>query len=263
MNTININFPAPPVDAVMPVAAQDIALWLSAAILAVFVVIAVRMSAKQKTLLPPLFLIAGYCTVVLEPIVCHLGHAFHPQIGQFTLFKTNNVAVPVYIAIIYSFYFGGVYMALFSRIVNDSFTSAYVWKAYLIICAMAYLIEVVPVSVGLWIYYDPQTLWLWKGGAPLFWAFANPACIVVPLALIKFLYPILKGWKQLLVLVLSPMGAVMGHLGVGFPFYSIANSSASANPLLVQLSGLLSLGLALLVVYICIKIMTCTRLASE
>lgn len=74
----------------MPAAAQDIALWLCVTILAVFVVIAVRMSAKHKTLLPVLFLIAGFCTIVLEPIACHLGHAFHPEIGRFTLFKNNK-----------------------------------------------------------------------------------------------------------------------------------------------------------------------------
>lgn len=263
MNTIKVNFPVPPVDAVMPAAAQDMMLWSGAILAVICFAIALRMSVKYKTLLPVLFPIAGFCTVVMEPLADVMVHCYHPPVGQITLYMTSNVALPVHTGLIYISYFGAVYLALFSRIVNDSFTSAYLWKAYFVICVLAYLFEIYPVSVGLWLYYEPQALWPGKVSLPLWCVFVNATCVFTSLALIKFLYPLLKGWKQLLVIALSPLGAVMGHLGPDFPISSIYNSSASANPLLVQLSGLLSVALALLLAYICIKIMTCARIACE
>ena len=263
LNTITIDFPAPPVEAIMPALAQSVALYLSLTILAVVSVMAVRMSARQKTLLPVLLLISGSCTIVLEPIIAHLGHAFHPEIGSIALFKTNNVTVPVYLAILHPCYFGSFYIVLFSRIVNDNFTGSYLWKAYFITCVLNYLIEILPVSSGLWVYYDPQALWLWKGGMPLWWTFVNAGCLFVPVALIHFLYPILKGWKQLLVIVLSPLGIGMGWFGAAFPANSVYNSSASQKPFLVELSGLASVGLAILVTFICIQVLTGRRIATS
>jgi hypothetical protein len=247
------DYPQAPFDAVMPAAAQEIVLWIAIVALGIFSVIAVLQSIKHRTALPVLFLVAGFVTILLETLVTHMGHAIHPEIGQINLFKAADRAIPWHIALIYSFYFGGVYMFMFSRIREGTFTREFVWKSFLFTCCLAYAIEIVPVHIGLWVYYDPQALWLWKGGMPLFWTFVNAGCIYMGLTLIKLFYPILKGWKQLLVIPLSAMGAQMGHFGAGFPFYNAANSAAS--PMIVELSGLASVGLALLIMVFCSRML--------
>ncbi len=253
-----------PVGAVMPAAAQEIVLWIAIVALGAFLLLGLQQSIKHRSALPLLFFVAGFVTILLEPMCTNFGHAIHPEIGQISLFKTFDRAIPWHIATIYSFYFGGVYLFMFRRIRENGFTRDFVWKSYLSICALAYAIEIVPVHIGLWVYYPPQALWVWSGGMPLFWTFVNAACIFMGLTLIKVFYPLMQGWKQLLVIPLSAMGAIMGHFGAGFPYYHAANSAAS--PMLVELSGLASVGLAFLIVFLCTRLLsgnTATLMAAS
>ena len=252
MNAASSDYPSAPIDAVMPAATQQVTLWIAIVALTCFVLYAAWKSAQQKSALPLLYFIAGFCTILLEPLVTHMGHAVHPEIGQISLFKTADRAIPWHIALIYSFYFGAVYLFLMPRLIKPDVSSGFIWKAYFTICALAYVIEIVPVHLGLWVYYDKQALWLWKGGMPLFWTFVNAACIFFPMALMKLMYASLTGIKQLLVIPLSVMGANMAHFGAGVPFYNATNSDASSA--LVELSGLTSVALALLIVHICVCI---------
>lgn len=248
------NYPQAPLDAVMPAAAQEVVLGIAVVALSGFFVLSLFQAKKTKSLLPPLFLVAGFVTILLETLVTHMGHAVHPEIGQISIFKAADRAIPWHIALIYSFYFGAVYMFMFERIRTGTFTREFVWKSYFFTCALAYCIEIVPVQIGLWVYYDHQALWLWKGGMPLFWTFVNAGCIYMALTLIKLFYPILRGWKQLLVIPLSAMGAQMGHFGAGFPYYNAVNSAA---PIwLIELSGLASVALALLIAFMCSRLLS-------
>ena len=254
MSTYVSDYPGAPFDTVMPAQAQQIALNAAIVILAGFALYGAWRCVKEKTALPLLYLVAGFCTILLEPLCTHMGHAIHPPVGQINLFSVADRAIPWHIALIYSFYFGAVYMFLMPVFTSGRVTSGFVWKAYFTICALAYAIEIVPVHVGLWVYYDKQALWLWKGGMPLFWTFVNAACIFFPMALMKVLWPMLKGAGQLLVIPLSVLGAIMAHFGAGSPFYAATNSAAS--DLLVNLAGLASVGLALLLMQVCVKLIT-------
>jgi hypothetical protein len=243
-----------PYETAMPAATQHAVLWIAALVLAGFVLIAAWKCLQQKTALPLLYLVAGFCTILMEPLVTHMGHALHPFVGQIMLFKTADREIPWHAALIYSFYFGGVYLFLMPKLLHPNVTSRFVWKSYFVICILAYLLEVVPVQLGLWVYYDRQALWFWRGGMPLWWVFVNAACIFWPMALMKIMRPCLVGAGQLLVIPLSVMGANMAHFGAGVTFYNAANSAAS--DWLVELSGVASVGLALLIVYICTRIFT-------
>ena len=64
-------------------------------------------------------------------------------------------------------------------------------------------------------------------------------------ALIMFMLPYLTGLKRLLIPVLSPVGALMGHMGAGWPMYNIINSDAPAWAM--QLSGVAAIFLSVLV----------------
>lgn len=248
------DYPTPPYDAVMPADVQHVVLWIAIVALSGFVALALWQSLKQKSALPLLYLVAGFCTILLEPLVTHMGHAVHPEIGQIMLFKTADRGIPWHIALIYTFYFGGVYMFLMPKLLKPDVSSGFVWKSYFIICVMAYAIEVIPVQMGLWVYYDHQALWLWKGGMPLFWTFVNASCIFLPMGLMVLLRSAIKGVGQLLVIPLSVMGANMAHFGAGVTYYNAVNSSASTG--LIELSGVASVAMALLIVHICAVLIT-------
>lgn len=248
MNHVS-DYPQAPFDAVMPAQAQHVTLWIAIVMLAGFVLYGLWRCVQEKSALPVLYFVAGFCTILLEPLVTHMGHAIHPPVGQINLFTTADRAIPWHIALIYSFYFGAVYLFLMPKLSSGTATRGFVWKAYFCICVLAYLIEIVPVHLGLWVYYPTQALWIWKGGMPLFWTFVNAACIFLPMALMTLLWSSLRGIGQLLVIPISVMGANMAHFGAGVTYYNAVNSDASF--MLIQLAGLASIALAFLIVHIC------------
>ena len=253
MNAREFDFTMPPYEAVMPAAAQDYMTWFAIAMLSLLVVNAFRMASQYKSALPLLLVIAAGLNIANETLVCYLGHAWHPEIGQNTAFKAFDRSIPWHLALIYGAGTGSLYLSMFQRIVNNNFTREFLWKTWLAVCVIGYLFEIIPVQAGLWIYYDNQAWWFWKGGMPAVWPFLNATCMILPLALIKYFYPMLKGYKQLLVLALSPTGAIMGSLASGWPFFTAANSAASQ--LTVELAGTVTVALSLIIVWACIDVL--------
>jgi hypothetical protein len=251
-----VHYSMPPVDAVAPPIATQIFGGASILLSLVVLVWALIHTRKYKSTLPLWLFVAACCSIVLESVVCHMGHCWHSVVGQDTLYTNNGVSVPKYLLFSYCFYFGLVYMALFPKIVHNNFTMGFVWKAYFAMSFWAAVVEIYVVHTDLWIYYGNQALWVWKGTLPLFSVFVNSACIFTALTLIKVFYPVLTGWKQPLVVVLSPLGAYVGHFGAGFPYYTVVNSAASQNQWLVELSGIACLLLSLLLVFLCGRILS-------
>jgi hypothetical protein len=239
---------------VMPALPQTIALVVGAVANAVLFIIACRQCRRYRTGVPLLLLIAAACTVALEPIVGVLGHGFHPAIGQIALFTCLGRAIPLHIALIYTVYYGSFYILLYPALRAGTVTRELAWKLFWVTVVAAFVFEIPPLQAGLWVYYDPQALWVWRGGMPIFWVVANAVSLLVPLTLIKAFLPICTGWRQWLLVPLSPMGAIMGHVGTGFPFYIAANSPVPQ--WLVDLGGVASFGLAVLVVGVCAQVLS-------
>tara|TARA_B110000503_G_scaffold51564_1_gene83204 strand:- start:21 stop:824 length:804 start_codon:yes stop_codon:yes gene_type:complete len=253
LNTLLVNFPVPP-DASMPEPLQTIMFWLTAGLALAVLAYSFVLARKHHSAIPVLLVIAGAAAIPLEPIVGFLGHVIHPADGSIKMFSAVNRTIPWHMGFAYTGAFGAVYLALYMKMVNGPVNPRYVWVTFAISVCAYILAEIYPVHAGLWVYYDNQPLWLWKGMAPLTWAFMNSACEIMGIALVYLLLPALTGWKQILVVVLGPMGALMGHLGCGWPMYSVINSSASQSPLLLELSGLLTVALAFMVIWICTAI---------
>ena len=249
-----VDYPLAPFDAVMPAMAQNVLLTLVVIALAAYSVYALVLAKKYNSALPLFLLVGGFAACLMEPVITHLGHVIHPEIGQISLFKTNNRAIPLHIALIYPVYFCTAFFAMYSRIHKQSFDAGYVWKSYFITCVLAYLLEIIPVSIGLWVYYDNQGLWIWRGGMPLFWTFVNACCVLVSVTLVKICYPLLQGWKAALVIILVPAGGFMGHFGAGFFIYNVVNSGSPQ--WLVEVCALLSVFTALVIVALCARLLS-------
>ena len=263
MNRLPLSVPVPPRDAVVPADVQLYSLVFSAVVLVLALEWARRISRQHHTAMPFWLLLAGFCAVPLEAVVCNLGHAWHAAVGQITLYAAVDRSIPLYFGFVYAWYFGGVYVAVLPRIIDNGFTTAGVWKLYGLTCLIVYAIEPYFIHHGMWMYYGNQPLWIWKGGQPLFWTSVNATCILVPLTLIKLFYPLLTGWKQAAVLVISPVGAFAGHLGAGFPWYLVANSTLESDWLAVQLAGVASILLSLVIVAGCAQVLVSkSRLTS-
>lgn len=247
-------FPVAP-ETVIPAQLQMVFLWLTIIAVAVITLAALRMSLRDRSAVPVLMVVGGFTAIVLEPIVTFLGHAVHPAAGQIMLFEAVQRAIPWHIALGYSAGFGLYYLLLYPKMRANTITPALLWKTTFVTALCYFLGEAYPVSNGLWIYYGHQPLRIWHGTAPLTWNFLNAACMLMGAALIHVTLPYLRGLKQLLVLVLAPVGALMGHMGAGWPMYTVMNLP-NAPVWLVEASGVATVALVFLIVWICSLLMT-------
>lgn len=255
MYTLVVDFPVGP-DAVMPEPIQTIMFWFM--VLASLGVLAagIRMAKNMKSAIPILLVLAAGASAPLENIIAFLGHLVHPPEGNMAMFKSVDRVFPWHMGLGYVAVFGTVFLVIYAKARNGGVPPGFVWATFAVSVIGYIFFEIIPVQTGLWAYYDHQPLWLWQGMAPLPWSFMNSAAEIMGIALICLMLPVLTGWRQILILVLGPTGSVMGHLGSGWPIYNIMNSTAAENFWILQLSGLLTISLTLMVVWVSATILS-------
>ncbi len=252
-NQLTVNFPVPP-ELVIPATLQSVFLYATIAAAAVVTGVALMMSIKRRTAVPLLMVIGGLAAILMEPVVTYLGHAVHPKAGQIVMFETVNRAIPWHIGLGYMAGFGIFYLLLYTKHVAGTLTTRGIWKVTLITALCYCLGEAIPVSNGLWAYYDYQPLWIWHGTAPPTWNILNATCMLTSTTLMFVALPHLKGIAQLLLIPLAVAGAYMGHMGAGFPMYNAMNTDWPSWAM--ELSGVVTVGLALLIIWICSLVLT-------
>lgn len=253
MNPLKVNFPVPP-EATTPQGLQEFFLYATIFAVIGVLIAALIMARRYRSAVPVLMVAAGFAAILLEPIVTFLGHAIHPAPGQIMLFQAVDRAIPWHIALGYTAGFGIFYLTLYPKMLANSMTSAGIWKICGITAVCYFIGEAYPVSHGLWVYYDHQPLWLWHGTAPITWNALNTCCMLMGATLMYVSLPYLKGWRQLLIVPMGPMGALMGHTGAGFPMFNAMNTDG---PIwLIELSGVATLLMAGLLIWICTILLT-------
>jgi hypothetical protein len=229
----------------MPEPLQTIFLYATIAITALFVAYGARLSLRRHSSVPLLLILAGFCAIAMETVVTYLGHAEHPVIGNITLFRAVDRSIPWHIALGYTVAFGLLNILVWLKLENRTINPRYIYAACIITVLCYQVGETAGVSTGLWVYFQPQPVWLLHFTAPLPWSFLNAACMIMSTALIMFLLPHLAGFKRLLIPVLGPVGAFMGHMGAGWPMYNVINSAAPWWAM--QLSGVAAILLSVVV----------------
>jgi hypothetical protein len=247
-NQLIVDFPIAP-ELVTPATLQSVFLGITIVLAVVVTGIAMSMSMKRRNAAPLLMVIGGLAAILMEPVVTFLGHAVHPKSGQIMMFEAVNRAIPWHIGLGYMAGFGIFYLLLYVKFVAGTLTTRIIWKTTLITALCYFVGEAIPVQQGLWVYYDYQPLWLWHGTAPLTWPILNATCMLTSTTLMFIALPHLKGLAQLLLVPLAIAGAYMGHMGAGFPMYNAMNTSLPAWA--IELSGIASVGMALIIIWLC------------
>ena len=141
-----------------------------------------------------------------------------------------------------------MYLIIYQKALSGALYQSTVFKTAATTAVLYFLGETVGVSNGLWVYFEPQPLWIWKMTEPPIWGMLNASSEIFGACLIVFLLPHLQGIRQALVVVICPIATLMAHFGAGFPWYNAINSSAS--PAYMTAATLLSMGLAVVVWWI-------------
>ena len=259
-------FMSPPADAPVDAPVPEFGHWFTAiAVVLNLVCLAagILLYRRTRSVLPLLVLPAGFVTVVVEATVAHLGYVWHPIIGQTEPYNSYGMSIPVYLGFVYAFYFGLTYLCGLGRAASAPFTKGWLWGAAGLGAIGAFVMEIPVVRTGIWIYYGPQSLWIWKDTLPVCWVFMNVACLFTATTAVLLLRHWLRGWRALGIIPLSPIAAYMGHIGAGFPWYLTANSTLADNPLALQASGVVTALLSLFIISACIHLLTTPRRTAQ
>ena len=236
----------------MPATAEFVYLIFAGVAAALVALYALYLAVTRRTVFPLLICAGAFLTVLIEAPADVLGNAVHSQLGQRNAFTVKGAPVPWGVALTYGFYAATLPVVLFDRIKAQTLTPSFWWKIYaagvLAVCA----IEQIPVHFGLWHYFGYQPFKIWE--MPVSMVFANAACVVVPALLVYKLYPILTGWRQLLVVGLIPAGTMAGWAAASLAIINALGTDTQANQGIVQIAAIATIGLSLLVTWATITI---------
>jgi len=164
--------------------------------------------------------------------------------------------IPVWLLPTYTAYFGVQPMIAY-MVFSRGTTARVIWLWFLIPMTADLILEesLLGISDELYAYYGSQPLRL--HGFPLWWAPLNTAGIFLNAVVMTLLGPRLRGWKLAFVPFSNLLccGAAAGV--VGLPAFMVINSEFPS--WVPQLGGLLTFGLAGLVVYLSTRLIAVDR----
>jgi hypothetical protein len=233
----------PPLDAVFNVQAAQVATVVYG--LTALLLLGRGLLKPQQRLIVVAMMFGGALTSMIEPFLDVATGAYHPNIGQDTVFSFMGRGIPVWVVICYAIYYGGI-GALNLIAFNKGLTRRAVWLWFLVPIFADVLVEEVMLHWDLYYYYGNQPLVLIK--FPLYQPAGNSVGVLLGVTALFFLQPHLKGWRWFgAAALVMPLCGVMGFCGVCLPgFYAVH----SDGPLwAVQLCGIATYALAGVVVH--------------
>jgi hypothetical protein len=194
---------------------------------------------RRDVLFLAIFL-GGLATSLLEPFADLLGLVWFPVHDQVHAFTMLGIPVPLFVVIGYTNLFG-LMPWIMLRTIASSPTRRRYWTMSGAMLLGASVFEWLLLRSGAYVYYGNQPLDVW--GYPMIWMTINTAACLVA-ALVLFRFPgFFTGARALVAIMVVPCadGAVM--LGTGWPAFAAIHSDLG--PLLVNLLGLVTVGLGL------------------
>jgi hypothetical protein len=249
----NLTYTLPLPNLVMPQGPQEVILAVFGGGAVLLVLYAIYQAYSRRSWLPVLFLVAGGFSVLLEPMADVLGNVIHSPVGQINAFQAEGHPVPWHIVLGYVWYYGLLNIILFDRFIARSMTPALWWKTAFWSALAVTAVEQVPIYYGLWVYYGVHPFKL--GIMPISMAAPNAASVIIPSLLIYRLMPILKGWRQLLVLSIIPCTVVGTHAGASVPSYTALGQDTANMPMwILEVATLITTAWSLMLIWLGINI---------
>jgi hypothetical protein len=239
MNTLPA-VPVPPTDLSAPHDASVVFLVLCSLLLVVAVVYVARRAAAGDRL-AILFLLGGFLSGMLEPMLDYLGLLWFADDNVAIAVHTFHRYIPLYVVMGYAFFFGGLsYVAYRAMLAGRGM--AWFWGFFAFAWLADLALQAGGAALGLYQYYGQQPFMIF--GAPAWWFTIDAAMPVLAGGAVYLMRHHLTGWRSFAVVALIPgmYGAI--NAAAGWPVFSVLNSGPST--LVVWLGGAATILLALL-----------------
>jgi hypothetical protein len=212
----------------------------------VAIVLAVRWARGRRTLLPMMILLGGVFMSLIEPVVDHNGLCWFPTQGQWRVYTAAGVAQPIWLIMAYLWFFGGQSMVVW-RLLDRGMAAAKLWTVAAVIIGVDIALEHPGLYMNLFLYYGHQPFAFTR--YPLWWGFVNGTSPIVAATIVYKLAPRMKGWLVAAPLLLLPMADGANNAATAWPVWDTITTSLPA--WVVWLAGLATLGLCVVVLYLC------------
>jgi len=210
--------------------------------LAVLAVAAAVVCVRHRTALYLLILLGGGVCMFNETTLDIIGACWFPSHGDWRMYTTLGRPVPVWVALAYFAYFGGL-TAVTVYLLQRGLTRRQIWTGLGVIWALNVLLEIPPLYRHLYTYYGEQPLRL--GKFPVVWLVFNSLGSFLAAALIFRFLPLLRGRRMALAVLVPPVSQYAAAW-VGVPYFAAIQSSVGHGWRVVAALVTLALGLAAL-----------------
>jgi hypothetical protein len=90
---------------------------------------------------------------------------------------------------------------------------------------------------------------------PIDMAIANMVSVILPMVVLYAIWPILTGWRQLLVLALVPICVVGGHTAAAAPAYMLIDANPNVPSIFVHVAGAVTCVFSVLIVWFAVTLL--------
>lgn len=244
----------PPRDMVVPETMQTVMTVAVGSVLAVMLIGLSVVCIRRRTPLYLLIMVGGAICMFNETALDVLGHCYFPETGDWQAYSTLGRAVPVWVALAYVAYFGGL-TAIEVLCLRRGVSRKQILIGLLTIESLNCLLELPPLKKDLYTYYGEQPLRI-AGEFPAVWLVFNCVGSFLAACIIFKALPYLRGPRMLLVVLIPP---VCQHAAfwLGVPYVAAINSDAGSG--VTTGAALITISLGVLVVYTLIDLVAKDR----
>jgi hypothetical protein len=197
-----------------------------------------------------LLLAGGLISTINEAPIDALGLCWYRRPGMLEAYSTI-APVPLWVVLAYGAFFGGAAHLLYV-FAKRGLTQRQLWACFGAFVVAEILSEVPDTALHLYSYYGHQPFKI--GGMPLYWVALNGPGLFITAAVLLRLPKRFTGWRVLTALALPSMTYAIGGFASGWPVFSVLHMR-HASGLLVQLAGVATIGLGLLLLSFVIPIL--------
>lgn len=148
--------PDPPVGAVMPASTQTVLIIVMGTIAACWLVAVAVLAIRQKSWIPVYITIGSILSLGYEPLGDWLELAWYPAVNQVTAVQFFGRNVPLFIGLLFVFYFGAVVIA-FAKLADSGLTWRKWWTFAGAILVGQTVFEMICLAFDHpWVYYGNQ-----------------------------------------------------------------------------------------------------------
>jgi hypothetical protein len=223
---MGFNFPRPPLHAVVPATAQNVAdvVWGVLALIALgYMLVEAR---RTRSLLPVMLLVGGAVAYLNEPIVDVLGLCWHPRPHQHRVLDTFG-PLPLWGLFCYIVFFGAGPYVLF-KVLRRGITRRQFWIGVAGLMVLNLAIEIPLLPTHLYLYYGYHRPPMTVAHLPLYWLFLNVGGpILAAVVLLAAERQFRRRWLPAALLVPMTTYAAFS-LAAGWPIFSALHSPGLA-----------------------------------